>query len=113
MINKFVTFLSFVFLTITLNLSVQRLDAKYSFDVEVTHTSTRQIIRFADSKTVSLLTVPDDYQFNLYSSGQSCLETMFNYYQFPVSSKPYKEDFFFNDSDYDRNNFTSPEKLVK
>ena len=75
MISKFVTFLSFVFLTITLNLSSQRLDAKYSFDVEVTHTSTRQIIRFADSKAVSLLTVPDDYQFNLYSSGQSCLET--------------------------------------
>jgi hypothetical protein len=82
-------------------------------DVEIIHTSTKQILKFADSKTVSLLTVPDDFQFYPYSSGQSCLETIFNFYQFPNASKPYKEDFFFNDADFDSNNFTNPDRLIQ
>jgi hypothetical protein len=56
--------------------------------------------------------VPDAYQYLDYSSGHSCLEAIFNYYQFPTNAAPYREEFFIDSSDFDEYNFTTPDKLI-
>ena len=57
--------------------------------------------------------MPDVYQFYNYSSGHSCLEAIFSYYQFPTDAVKYRETVFIADGDFDQNNFASPDKLVQ
>lgn len=84
----------------------------FSSTVQVTHTSTRQIVQLADTSIISLLNVADGHQMFDYTGGQNCLEVIFNYYQFPTSPSPYREDFLTNALDFDADNFTSPENLL-
>lgn len=85
----------------------------FSSTVQVTHTSTKQLVQLADSSTISLLNVADGHQMFDHTGGQNCLEVIFNYYQFPTSPSPYREDFLTNQLDFDSDNFTSPENLLR
>jgi hypothetical protein len=56
--------------------------------------------------------VPDVFQYYNYSSGHCSLEAIFSYYQHPAQPLAYRESQLIDPTDFDENNFTSPEKLV-
>lgn len=85
----------------------------FSSTIQVTLTSTRQIVQLADTSIISLLNVADGHQMFDHTGGQNCLEVVFCYYQFPTSPSPYREDHLTNTMDFDDDNFTSPENLLR
>ena len=80
----------------------------FSSTVQVTLTSTKQIVQLADTSIITLLNVADGHKMFDYTDGQNCLEVIFCYYQFPTSPSPYREDHLTNALDFDDDNFTSP-----
>lgn len=81
-------------------------------DYDVADMVSKRIVRMSDHHFLEVLNIKGNALYQ-YSSGHFCIDAVFKYYATAHSLKMNYDDQLMDNIDFDQNNFTSPERLVK